>query len=83
MLITLFTEPDGSVYLVSPKAENSAIKTNRLGNILQHEGIYNVEFVLPDLAQFNKSGFTTRDEAICYEQEIINKHLAELLVNLH
>lgn len=82
MQITLWVNCDGSTYIATPKADVEAHRRVRLGHITSDEDNFCVAFTIPALSKYNKAGFATRQEAICYEQGIINRHLAEHLPEL-
>lgn len=75
MKITLWIECDGTVYIATPTTDIENKRRIRIGHIENTGSTYSVAFQVPCLQAFDKSGFATRNEAVSYEQEIINMHL--------
>ena len=88
MKMTLLAYPNGDVLITKPHRDRDissdvgeAQSVTRVGTIVECDGIYNTEFQLDELKVYNKRGFHSRDEAIAYEQDILDTHLAEILVD--
>lgn len=62
---------------IVPDVSPDTIK--RVGNIVPTAPGYAVEFQMPDLQVYNHTGFLDRESAIEYEQDILDKHLSEVL----
>lgn len=62
---------------IVPDVSSDTIK--RVGNIIPTAPGYAVEFQVPDLQVYNRTGFLDRESAVEYEQDILDKHLSEVL----
>ena len=51
----------------------------RFGKIIADNNGFAVKFCEPALGLYDKQGFKTREDAVAYEQDILDKHLAEYM----
>ena len=75
-------DTDGSLFVSVPSsdlADSYCNRVVRIGRILEEANAFSVTFIPDVLGEFNKSGFTTRESAIAYEQEILDAHLVDVL----
>ena len=85
MKITMLVLPNGSMIATLPHADSDLLigrnmGTIRVGNILPEGDLYRVEFLCEELKKYSKSGFTSYDLAVSYEQDILDSHLIEKFV---
>ncbi len=79
---TVLVYPNGTVVATLPHKQTGSvlgdiINIQRMGNILSDNGNYSVTFLDEDLSKYNKTAFSTYDEAVAYEQDILDTHLHE------
>lgn len=87
MKITVLAYPNGDILVTKPSLDENLEatlgtpqKTIRVGKIILDNNLYKTEFQLEALSSYNRGGFHSRDEAIAYEQGILDAHLAEICV---
>ena len=85
MMITILAGLDKS-YITLPSKNISQALTDiepdsiiRAGEIVSDSSGYSVSFKFKELQVYNKTGFSDRQSAILYEQEILDKYLAEVI----
>lgn len=73
---TITTLPDKNSKII-PDISSDTIK--RVGKIISDAQGYSVAFQLPELQVYNHTGFPDRQSAVKYEQDILDKHLSEVI----
>lgn len=88
MKITLLSYPDGTIIITKPHQTRDITddigevqEITRVGTITYKNGGYNTEFLLDKLKSYDRQGFHSREEAIAYEQNILDTYLGKILVD--
>ena len=85
MKITILCDVTGDIFVTLPSMgiDSRGTSEMRVGRIERLTNIdYSVIFQIASLSQYDKSGFSTRLDAVEYEQSILNAHLVSCLDDL-
>lgn len=82
MKYTILSLPNGTIVMTIPHRDSKAIlgdytNVKRIGDINESRNGYSVTFLDEKLSKYARDGFDSYDEAIAYEQDILNAHLEE------